>query len=45
MMQARGVFVDHATVHHWAIKMLPLLAAVFRQRKHPIGKCWRMDET
>lgn len=24
MMQERGVFVDHATLHRWAIKMLPL---------------------
>ena len=45
MMQERGVFVDHATVHRWAIKMVPVLAAVFRWRKHPVGKSWRMDET
>lgn len=45
MMQERGVFVDHATVHRWAIKMAPVLAAVFRRRKHPVGKSWRMDES
>src|ERR1035437_5021012 len=45
MMQERGVFVDHTTVHRWAIKMLPVLAAVFRRRKRPIGLSWRMDET
>ena len=45
MMQERGVFVDHATVHRWAIKMVRVLAAVFRRRKHPVGKSWRMDET
>jgi len=45
MMQERGVFVDHATVHRWAIKMVPVLAAVFRRRKHPVGKSWWMDET
>jgi putative transposase len=45
MMQERGVFVDHATVHRWAIKMLPVLAAVFRRRKRPVGSSWRMDET
>ena len=44
-MQERGVFVDHATVYRWAIKMLPVLAAVFRRRKHPVGKSWRMDES
>ena len=26
MMRERGVFVDHATVHRWAIKMVPVLA-------------------
>ena len=45
MMQERGVFVDHATVHRWAIKIVPVVAAVFRRRKHPVGKSWRMDET
>jgi putative transposase len=45
MMQERGVFVDHATVHRWAIKILPVLAAVFRRRKRPVGTSWRMDET
>ena len=45
MMQERGVFVDHATVHRWAIRMLPVLAAVFRRRKRPVGLSWRMDET
>ena len=45
MMQERGVFVDHATVHRWAIKMLPVMAAVFRRRKRSVGSSWRMDET
>ena len=27
------------------MKMLPLLAAVCRRRKLPVGKSWRMDET
>ena len=45
MMQERGVFVDHVTVHRWAIKMLPVLAAVLRRRKRPVGLTWRMDET
>ena len=29
MMAERGVPVDHATVHRWAIKISPVLAAVF----------------
>jgi hypothetical protein len=44
MMAERGVCVDHATVHRWAMKILPVLAAVFRRRK-PVGLSWRMDET
>jgi putative transposase len=45
MMQERGVFVDHVTVHRWAIKVLPVLAAVLRWRKRSVGRSWRMDET
>jgi putative transposase len=45
MTAERGVPVDHATVHRWSIKMLPVLAAVFRTRKRPVGGSWRMDET
>ena len=32
MMQERGVFVDHSTVHRWAVSMLPVSAAVVRRR-------------
>ena len=42
MMQERGVFVDHATVHRWALKILPVLALVFRRRKRPVCTSWRM---
>jgi transposase-like protein len=45
MMAERGVIVDHATIHRWALKILPALAAAFRSRKRPVGKSWRMDET
>ncbi len=45
MMQERGVFVDHATVHRWALKIVPVLAKAFRVRKRPVGKSWRLDET
>ena len=37
MMQERCVFVDHVTVHRWAIKVLPVLAAVLRRRKRSVG--------
>ena len=45
MMQERGVFVDHSTVHRWALKILPVMALIFRRRKRPTGNSWRMDET
>ena len=45
MMAERGVVVDHATVHRWALKILPVLAQVFRRRKSPIRSSWRVDET
>ena len=45
MRAERGVEVDHSTIHRWAIKMLPVLAAACRRRKRPVGKSWRMDET
>jgi putative transposase len=45
MMAERGVIVDHATVHRWALKILPVLAAVFRRRKRPVGSSWRVDES
>jgi putative transposase len=45
MMAERGVAVDHATVHRWALKILPVLAKVFRSRKRPVGRSWRVDET
>ena len=32
MMAERGVFVDHSTLHRWSIKILPVLAAMFRRR-------------
>jgi transposase-like protein len=45
MMQERGVFVDHSTVHLWALKILPVMALIFRRRKRPTENSWRMDET
>lgn len=45
MMQERGVFADHTTVHRWALKIVPILSAVCRRRKRPVGRSWRLDET
>ena len=44
-MQERGVFADYSTVHRWALKILPVMALIFRRRKRPVGTSWRMDET
>jgi len=45
MMHERGVLVDYSTVHRWALKILPVMAVIFRRRKRPVGTSWRMDET
>lgn len=45
MMAERGFEFDHATVHRWALKMLAVMAKVFRGRKPPVGASWRVDET
>lgn len=46
MMAERGVVVvHHAKIHRWSIKMMPILAAVFRRRKRPVATGWRMGET
>ncbi|MDN0075078.1 IS6 family transposase [Crenobacter sp. SG2303] len=45
MMAERGVAVDHATVHRWVIKLVPVLEKGFRRRKRPVGPSWRVDET
>ena len=45
IMQERGVFVDHTTVHRWAIKVLPVLAYICGRRKRPLNNSWRLDET
>lgn len=45
MMADHGMDVDHSTVHRWVIKLVPLFEKAFRQRKRPVGKSWRMDES
>ena len=45
MMAERAVIVDHATVHRWAMKIVPALTKVFRHRQRPAGTSWRLDET
>ncbi|STX55716.1 transposase [Legionella beliardensis] len=45
MMEERGTKVDHSTVQKWVVHYAPQLEQVFRKRKKPVGKSWRMDET
>ena len=45
MMQERGVFVSHSTVHRWSIKVAPVMAAIFRRHKRHVGVSWLMNET
>ena len=42
MMAERSVNVDHATIHRWAQKRLPILAWVCRHRKSAVGSSGRM---
>ena len=42
MRAERSVNVDHATIHRWAQKRLPILAWVCRRRKSAVGRSGRM---
>ncbi len=44
LMEARGVFLDHATIQRWVVKYSPVLAQAFHRRKRPVWVSWRMDE-
>ena len=45
LMEERGAELDHSTVQKWVVHYAPELEEVFRKRKKPVGKSWRMDET
>ena len=45
MMAERGIVVDHSTLHHWVIRLVPLLDKAFRRHKRAVGCRWRMVET
>lgn len=44
-MRERGVFVDHSTVHCWALKVLPVKALILRSGGRSVGASRRMEET
>ncbi len=45
MIAERGVVVDHATLHRWVIRIVPLQDKAFRRHKRAVGRRSRMDET
>jgi putative transposase len=45
MMAERGISVDHATIHRWAIHYSPELLERFNSRKRAITGKWHIDET
>jgi len=45
MASIRGAVIDHATLHRWLIRFVPLIDQEVRKRKKPVGSSWRMDET
>ena len=45
MASIRGAAIDHATLHRWLIRFVPLIDKEVRKRKRPVGSSWRMDET
>jgi transposase-like protein len=45
MMAERGISVDHATIHRWAVHYAPLLLKRFNQRKRAVTGRWHVDET
>lgn len=45
MVEERGVKVHRSTINRWVLHYSPELEKRFRQRKRPVGRRWRMDET
>ncbi|UIN02593.1 IS6 family transposase [Yersinia ruckeri] len=45
LLEERGADVDHSTVQKWVVHYAPQLEQIFRKRKKPVGRSWKMDET
>ena len=45
MMTESRVVVDPAAIHRWSIKTMPVLAAIKRRHKRPVGTSWCINET
>ena len=45
MMQERGIFVDHSTIHRWILRLVPTLSRAVRKKRKIYGGTWYLDET
>jgi len=45
MMAARGISIDHSTIHLWVVYFSSVLLGRFNHRKRSVGSKWHMDET
>ncbi len=45
MMVIRGAEIDHSTLQRWVKRFVCLIDKRVRQRKKPVNRSWRMDET
>ncbi|WP_244470425.1 IS6 family transposase [Microvirga vignae] len=45
MVAERGISVDHATIHRWAVRYTPELLEQFNLRKRSVSRKWHVDET
>jgi len=45
IMEERGFYVDHSTIHRWVTHYSPQLLSAFRKQKRKPGLRWRLDET
>jgi transposase-like protein len=44
LLAERGIDVSHRTILDWVQAFGPQLAAEVRRRRHPVGRCWFVDE-
>ncbi|KAB8038029.1 IS6 family transposase [Silvanigrella paludirubra] len=45
LLEERGIYVDHTTIHRWVVEYSSKLLKKFHECKKKIHKSWRMDET
>lgn len=40
MIQERGIFVDHSTLHRWILQLIPTFARAVRKKRKIYGGTW-----